>query len=113
MKYALQYLVAIVLFMGTASDQAVRAEVRQPEREAATKLSNEPAVTDDGLTHLKMLPRLQHLKFTDCPIGDAAVGHLEVLHNVEAIWLADTRISQSAEKRLRRVLPNCQVRLDR
>ena len=66
-------------------------------------------ITSDVVEVLRCFPCLRRLDLGDTAIGDAAVGRLEHLPDLEYLGLRQTRISFADREKLKRVLSKCKV----
>ena len=62
-----------------------------------------PAITDQGLRHLKQLVWLQVLRLSGAPISDAGLEHLAGLGYLQQLHLSGTNISDAGLASLRRL----------
>jgi internalin A len=66
-------------------------------------------VTDSGLEHLSRLPRLTYLDLEDNRITNAGLEHIKGMSGLNLVRLNGTQVTAEGVRRLREVLPNCQV----
>ncbi len=67
-------------------------------------------VTDAGLKHLAGLKALQTLDLSDTKVTDAGLKHLAGLKALKELGLEDTKVTDAGVSRLKRALPNCDIR---
>ena len=67
-------------------------------------------VTDAGLKHLAGLKALQKLDLEDTKVTDAGLKHLAGLKALRRLHLEDTTVTNAGISKLKRALPNCDIR---
>lgn len=65
--------------------------------------------TDQKLSQLKGLPKLEELLIEYTPVTDAGLSHLHQLKQLKFICLTGTRVTAKGVADLRTALPNCQI----
>lgn len=71
----------------------------------------ETKVTDAGLVHLRPLTKLNLLLLDHTPVSDAGLEHLKGLTGLRDLDLSDTRVTDVGVARLRKALPQVQIRV--
>jgi len=67
-------------------------------------------VTDAGVERLGKMTGLQGLKLRDTKVTDAGLEHLAGLKQLQTLNLGGTEVTGPGVKKLRRALPDCQIR---
>jgi len=69
----------------------------------------ESPMTDEGVAHLRMLPRLRSLTLWGPSFTDAAVRNIVALPKLAVLKLCATRITNAGKSAIQRALPKCVV----
>lgn len=72
-----------------------------------------PIITDAGLAHLQGLTSLQVLDLENSQVTDAGLAHLHGLTGLKWLWLHNTQVTNMGLTKLRKALPNCNIRVNR
>ncbi len=70
---------------------------------------DEPKITDEGLVHLRALPRLQTLNLGGTKVTDAGLEYLKGLGSLETLNIRNTQVTDEGVKMLQEALPNCKI----
>lgn len=84
--------------------------VSGPAREG---MSDNPPLNDGALVYLRYFPNLRELSLDGSEVTDAGLRHLYSLSRLESLDLKDTKVSAGAVANLRKMLPNCKIKMER
>jgi serine/threonine protein kinase len=66
-------------------------------------------ISDDGLAYLKGRANLTHLWLINAQVSDKGLVHLQEMPSLAEVFVAATKVTEAGAKKLRAVLPKCNV----
>jgi serine/threonine protein kinase/Leucine-rich repeat (LRR) protein len=82
---------------------------KRASRLTRADLSNNPEVTDAGLSAFKDCQHLNVLDLTGTPVTDAGLAHLSGLSELKNLPLSKTKVTSNGVERLAKALPRCKI----
>jgi hypothetical protein len=70
---------------------------------------DKPGITDDGLKHVSEMKSLIYLQIHVSGITDEGLMHLKNLSELQQLYLSDTQVTDAGVKQLQLALPTCKI----
>ena len=67
-------------------------------------------ITDEGLSHIIGLPRLEFLDLSGTDVSDNAVDHLKRIPSLKSVVLLNTKLTLEGRRRMAKEIPSVRVR---